>query len=112
MVILWKSDNPVSITYVLWKDRGLFVRNKSMELGFSGFLKHVVCLMRLFKQYELQNVFVVSSSTETLKSRGSMKLSYFVEKVPNDLLISSTCLAMLLLCELYGQLKSHFFCAD
>ena len=43
-VILWKSDNPVSITHVLWKDWGFLVKIKSIQLGFSGFLKHVGCL--------------------------------------------------------------------
>ena len=48
-IILWKSDNPVSITHLVSKELGLFVRIKSMQLGFSGFLKHVGCLMRLYK---------------------------------------------------------------
>ena len=38
-VILRKSDNPVSI-------EALLVKIRSMQLGFSGFLKHVGCLMR------------------------------------------------------------------
>ena len=38
---LWYSDNPVFITPVLIKLRGLLVKIRSMQLGFSGFLKHV-----------------------------------------------------------------------
>ena len=108
MVILWNPDNTVSITHVLLKDRGRFVRIKSMQLGFSAFLNHVSCLMRLFRQYELQNVFMVSSSTQALKSPRSMLLSYFVKTVSNDLLIGSRCLIILFLCGLYEQSKSHF----
>ena len=45
-----KSDNLVSITHSVWKERGLFVNIRSMQLGFSGFLKQVSCLMRLFNE--------------------------------------------------------------
>ena len=34
-----KSDNPVPITHVVWKDFGLLVSIKSIELDFSGFFK-------------------------------------------------------------------------
>ena len=43
IVILWKSDNP--ITHLVRKERGLFVRIKSMQLEFSGSLKYVGCLI-------------------------------------------------------------------
>ena len=35
---LWKSERPVSYKHVLWKLLGQLVKNKSMQLGFSGFL--------------------------------------------------------------------------
>ena len=75
MIILQKPDNPVSMTHMLRKKWGLFVIIKSMQLGFSGFLKHVHCLMRRFRQYELQNVFIVLSSTYILKSPINLTIS-------------------------------------
>ena len=38
---LWKSDNPVSNTWVSWKLLIVLVRNKSMQ-GLFGFLKHAL----------------------------------------------------------------------
>ena len=35
-------DDPVSITHVLSDELGLLVNIKSMELGFSGFLKRLL----------------------------------------------------------------------
>ena len=35
---LWKAERPVSYKHVLWKLLGQLVKNKSMQLGFSGFL--------------------------------------------------------------------------
>ena len=75
MVILQKPDNSVSMTHMLRKKWGLFIIIKSMQLGFSGFLKHVRCLMRRFRQYELQNVFIVLSSTYILKSPINLTIS-------------------------------------
>ena len=75
MVILQKPDNPVSMIHMLRKKWGLFVIIKSMQLGFSGFLKLVRCLMRGFRQYELQNVFIVLSSTYILKSPINLTIS-------------------------------------
>ena len=60
-VILWDSDNPASITHVLWKLQDLFV------IRFSGFLKHVGSLMRLFKLSEQQKSFIDSSSTHDVE---------------------------------------------
>ena len=108
MVYISLTGHPLStyakfsekLTYLTpWYEhvRGLFVRIKSMQLGFSGFSKHVSCLMRLFRQYELQNVLMVSSSMQTLKFPRSMIF-----------LISSRCLIILFLCGLYEQLKRYF----
>ena len=35
---LWKSERLVSYKHVLWKLVGQLVKNKSMQLGFSGLL--------------------------------------------------------------------------
>ena len=80
-----------------------------MQLGFSRFLKQFGCLMRVFRQHELQDVFMVSSSMQTLKSPRSMILSYLVERLCNDLLIISRCLVILFFGGLYEELKGHFF---
>ena len=108
-VILFKLNNPVSITHVLWKDRGLLVKIRSMQLGFSGFLKHVSCLMRLFKLQELQKFLKVSLSTHTSNLSRSIMFSYFVENASNALLIISRWFLMLFLLGLYEQFTSHFF---
>ena len=71
------ENNPVSIARVLWKDRGLLVKIRSTQLGFCGFLKHVGCLIRLFKLYELQKFLIVLSSIHTLKSPRSFMFSPF-----------------------------------
>ena len=55
-IILWKSDNPVSITPELWKLKGLFVKIKSMQHGFGGFLWQVGTLIRFFNPEASQNV--------------------------------------------------------
>ena len=112
LVQIWSfCENPIilSLWHVLRKDRGLFVIIKFMQLDCSRFLKHVGCLMRLFRQYDLQNVFMVSSSKQTLKSQRSMILLCFVENMSNDFLISFRYLLILFLCGLYEQLKSNFF---
>ena len=36
--ILWKSDSPVSITVVFWKNLGQFVDKRPMQDGVEGFL--------------------------------------------------------------------------
>ena len=41
-VSLWKSESPVSRLSELQKLLGLFVNNRSITFGLSGFLKHVV----------------------------------------------------------------------
>ena len=95
IVILWKTDNPVSITHFGWKEQGLFVKIKSMQLEFSRYLKHTGCLMRVrFVKSK------TSSSTQALKSPRSTIFSYFAEDMSNDLLMISRCLPMLLLWEL------------
>ena len=101
IIILWKSDNPVSIIHVLWKDRDLFIKIKSMQLGFSG---HVDCLMRPFKQRESQKIFIASSSTYARKSPRRKMFSNFVEKVSNVLVIVSRSFIMLLLWGLFEEL--------
>ena len=85
--ILILSDNPVSITHVVWKKRRLFVRIKLMQLGFSGFLKHAGCLMTLCKEQLLQNFCIASSSTHALKSPRSTIFLYLVKHASNHLLM-------------------------
>ena len=48
IVILWKSDNLVSISLV-WNERSLFIRIRSIQLAFLGFSEHVGCFIRLLK---------------------------------------------------------------
>ena len=38
MAILWNSDNPVSMAYESWIERGQFVKVWLIKDGFSGFL--------------------------------------------------------------------------
>ena len=66
-----------------------------MQLGFSGFLKHVGYLMRLCKEQDLQKVCKVSPSTHA--SASSKIFSYLVGSVSNDPLSIPIGLAMLLL---------------
>ena len=54
-LILWKLDNPVSITSGSWKDFGLFVIIKSMQVGFMGFLKQV--FDNIFATVDLTEIF-------------------------------------------------------
>ena len=42
--ILWKSDNPVSITLDFWNKIGLLVIIKSMQVWFTEFLKKLSSL--------------------------------------------------------------------
>ena len=56
-LILWKSDNPVSITSDSWKDFGLFVIIKSMQVGFMGFLKQVIIFDNIFATVDLTEIF-------------------------------------------------------
>ena len=108
-VILWKSDNPVSISPLVSKKRGLLVRIKSIQPGFSGFLKHVVCLMRLCKEQNLQNVCKASSSARVLKLPRRTIFSYLVESASIGLLMILSSFPVLLLWGLLGQLISHLF---
>ena len=73
-----KSENPVSITHVVWKDFGLLVSIKSIELDSSGFFKasrlfYKVCeIIRFTKRFhgsllnfyikisEKNNVFILT----------------------------------------------------
>ena len=54
------------------KNQNLFVRIKSIQLDFSGFLKHAGCLMRLF--LDSTSCRMSSWSDQRLKSPISMKL--------------------------------------
>ena len=56
-LILWKSENPVSITSDSWKDFGLFVIIKSMQVGFMGFLKQVIIFDNIFATVDLTEIF-------------------------------------------------------
>ena len=44
-VILWKSDNPVSITPEFWKLRYLLVSMRSIHLGLLDFYNMLVLLL-------------------------------------------------------------------
>ena len=108
-VILWKSDNPVSITPELWKLKGLFVKIKSMQQGFWGFLWQVGTLIRFFNPEASQNVSICESSGLTLKSPVKMIFSYFAEYKSKLFLNRCKWFEMLFLLGLYEQLRSRFF---
>ena len=54
---------------------GRFVSRKSVHVGLSEFLKHVVTLIKLFRQFISQKYLMELSSVPTLKSPLKMKLS-------------------------------------
>ena len=60
-LILWKSDNPDLITSASWKDFGLFVIIKSMQVGFMKFLKQVLSLTIFLQRLIWQKFFIVAS---------------------------------------------------
>ena len=59
-----------------WKDFGLFVIIKSMQIGFMVFLKQVVSLTIFLQSYVWQKFFIVASFGSTLKSPVRIKFSY------------------------------------
>ena len=76
---LWKSDKPVSITQEFWKLLGQFVKIRSMQEGFSGFLKHVGLLIILVRLKLEQKSLIEESSTPALKSPKNRSWSYLVK---------------------------------
>ena len=55
-LILWKSDKLVLINLGSWKDFGLLVTIKSMQVGFIGFLKQVLSLTTFFATVYLTKI--------------------------------------------------------
>ena len=53
---------------VSWKDLGLFVTIKSIQVGLSGFLKQVGSSTTFFKLYASQNSFMQVSHVSELRS--------------------------------------------
>ena len=72
-----KSERPVSKELLCCNrlGQGQFVRIRSIHVGLSGFLKHVVTLIKLFRQLISQTFFIEFSSIPTLKSSMEMRLS-------------------------------------
>ena len=66
-LILWKPDNPVSITSDSWNDFGLFVIIKSMQVGFMGFLTEVLSLTIFLQPQIWQKFLIVASFSSILK---------------------------------------------
>ena len=69
------------------KKLGLFVSVKSIHVGLLRFLKYVGTLIKLFKPFKLQKLFMEVSSVETLKSptkrknlrnQGGLKWTFYV----------------------------------
>ena len=54
-LILWKSDNPVSIAHDLRKHPYEFVNIRSMYVGFSVRLKLVGSFIKVLRLYKSQN---------------------------------------------------------
>ena len=61
LLILWKSDNPDSVTSYSRKDFRLFVIITSMQAAFAGFLKQVLSLTIFLQPHIWQNVFIETS---------------------------------------------------
>ena len=76
---LWKSDKPASNTRVSWKLLIVLDRNKSMQEGLFGFLKHLGSFPKLLSFHILQNVSSFISFTCALKSTAIKILSYVLE---------------------------------
>ena len=72
-----KSDNPVSITHVVWKDFGLLVSIKSIELDFSGFFKASRLFYKVCEIIRFTKRFHVVSWISTLKSPRKTTFSYW-----------------------------------
>ena len=58
VVILWKSERPVSITLDILELWGRLVEIRSLRHGQPGFLKHFFSLKRLVKLQNLQKVLI------------------------------------------------------
>ena len=76
---LWKSDKPVSNNWVSLKLLIALVRNKSMQEGLFGFLRHVGPFPKLLKFHILKDVSSFISLTCPLKSPAIKTLSYVLE---------------------------------
>ena len=65
--ILQKSDNLVSIAQEFWKLLGHIFKMRSIQEGFSIFLKHVGLSITLVKLWLEQRFWTDESSTPALK---------------------------------------------
>ena len=68
------------MTHVIWKDLDLLVNIKSIQLGFSGFLKKVGCFIRFVRLYDLQKYFMVVSSISALNFREKQRFHIYRKK--------------------------------
>ena len=65
--------------------RGLLVKTRSMQLGFSGSLKQVGCFMRDLKSWFSYKFFVKESSMLALKSPNKITFSYLFKCISKPL---------------------------
>ena len=74
-IILWKSHITVAKMEVFWKLWTLFIRNRSMHLGFPGLLKQVFSITKFFESYFNRNSDKLDSVCSALKSPDRRNLS-------------------------------------
>ena len=87
---LWLSEAvSLSITRVLIKLHSLFVKFRSMQLVFCGFLKHVTSLIRDPKSLFSHNHFIEEWSIFALKSPNKITFSYLFKCISTLLEIDS-----------------------
>ena len=79
-VKLWKSKRPVPIVQEDWKNRGWFVRMRSIHVDLSLFLKQVGFFMSDFKLSDSLNVLKYLFEIFELKSPNKMQLSNFSKR--------------------------------
>ena len=108
-LILWKSDNPVLITSDFWKDFGLYVIIKSIQVGFMEFLKKVSSLTIFLQPYIWQKCFIVASLGSTLKSPIRKKFSNYSSCESRFLSVQFKWLAITFFWGLQELQRSHVF---
>ena len=103
---LWKSEKPVSYKHVSWKLLGQLVKNKSMQLGFSGFFNMSIpsCFFSLKR---VQNEVIERSQTSALKSH-IIRKCYLSQEASNCFWICCRSFSIKDLLGLYEQKSNHF----
>ena len=64
---IWKSDKPVDTVSVCWKDKLLFVKKRSMQVGFVILLKHGLFLTREVMSWSYKKESMQGSVISDLK---------------------------------------------